>query len=170
MRKIIAFILFSFVAIGSFNLLPDAVDEDDASIYGEAVPQWSLLSDNTTAAVYNAVPEQCNKDCLHTASMYTIVPENVLSQRILAMERTMMTEYGIHYGDLVLIEGTGYYDGIWQVQDTMNKRFAGQHRIDLCVPQNIRHGKWSDIKIYLPANDAAKEKAREELDRHLRNI
>ena len=111
-------------------------------------PCWELISDRTTATVYNAVPSQCNEDCLHTASMYTIVPENIEKERILAMERTMMAEFDIHYGDTVLVSGTGRYDGLWQVQDTMNKRFAGQHKIDFLVPQYIRHGKWEAVKIY----------------------
>lgn len=109
---------------------------------------WQLISETTTATVYNAVPSQCNKDCLHTASMYTIIPEKIAEQRILAMERTMMHSFGIAYGDSVLVEGAGRYDGIWQVQDTMNKRFAGQHKIDFLVPNHIRHGKWRNVKVY----------------------
>ena len=117
-------------------------------------PEWELISSTTTATVYNAVPSQCNADYLHTASMYTIVPENIVSDRILAMERTMMAEFGISYGDIVLIEGAGTYDGLWQIQDTMNKRFAGQHKIDFLVPSNIRHGKWTNVRVYKKTNDS----------------
>ena len=113
------------------------------------ISEWTLISDRTLATVYNAVPEQCNGDCLRTASLFRINPDTIESDRIMAMERTMMREYGIQYGDKVRIEGTGKYDGEWQVQDTMNRRFAGQHRIDLLVPSNIRHGKWTNIKVYI---------------------
>ena len=109
---------------------------------------WELISMTTTATVYNAVPSQCNDDCLHTASMYTIIPEKIEQDRILAMERTMMARCGISYGDLVLISGAGRYDGVWQVQDTMNKRFAGKDKIDFLVPRHIRHGKWKNVKVY----------------------
>lgn len=111
-------------------------------------PEWTLVSETTTATVYNAVPSQCNEDPMHTASMYEIIPERIETDRILAMERTMMAEFGIRYGDCVLIQGAGRYDGIWQVQDTMNKRFAGQHKIDFLVPNHIRHGKWRNVKVY----------------------
>lgn len=111
-------------------------------------PEWALVSETTTATVYNAVPSQCNEDPMHTASMFEIIPERIENDRILAMERTMMAEFGIHYGDCVLIQGAGCYDGIWQVQDTMNKRFAGQHKIDFLVPNHIRHGKWKNVKVY----------------------
>ena len=113
-----------------------------------SAPQWVLISDKTTATVYNAVPSQCNEDCLHTASMYVINPETIEKDRILAMERTMMSQFGIAYGDSVRVEGAGKYDGVWQVQDTMNKRFRGQHKIDFLVPDNIRHGKWTAVKVY----------------------
>lgn len=109
---------------------------------------WNLIADDVTATVYNAVPSQCNDDPVHTASMFRLDLDNVESHRIIAMERTMMAEYGISYGDTVLVTGTGRYDGLWQVQDTMNKRFAGQHKIDFLVPKHIRHGKWQNIRVY----------------------
>lgn len=109
---------------------------------------WDLLADDVTATVYNAVPEQCNADFMHTASMFEIDTADVLSHRIIAMERTMMAEYGVRYGDVVRIEGTDVWDGEWQVQDTMNRRFAGMHKIDILVPKNIRHGKWHNVKVF----------------------
>ncbi|MBR6517652.1 MAG: hypothetical protein IKT40_12545 [Bacilli bacterium] len=109
---------------------------------------WKLVDDKTIATVYNAVPSQCNNDCQHTASMFRLNLNDVLSHRIIAMERTFMQKLGLKYGDVVKIEGTKGYDGVWQIQDTMNKRFAGQHKIDILVPNNIKHGMWNDVKIY----------------------
>ena len=64
------------------------------------------------------------------------------------MERTMMQKYDLHYGDIVKIEGTGKLDGIYQIQDTMNKRFAGQNKIDILVNQDIKYGQWYNVKLY----------------------
>lgn len=138
--SIIAMLMVLLLSTATTLLLrePDSKPDD----------QWVLISEITTATVYNAVPSQCNEDPIHTASMYEIIPERIETERILAMERTMMAEFGIHYGDCVLIQGAGCYDGIWQVQDTMNKRFAGQHKIDFLVPNHIRHGKWKNVKVY----------------------
>lgn len=117
------------------------------------MPLWVVVADDVTATVYNAVPSQCDGDPLHTASMYRIGdPDDVLRHRIVAMERTMMDELGIAYGDIVLVEGAGPLDGVWQVQDTMNRRFRGQHRIDFLVPRAIRHGRWDDVRLSVPAN------------------
>ena len=121
--------------------------------------QWSLIADDFTATVYNAVASQCNADYWHTASMFALDTNDVLSHRIIAMERTMMAEYGISYGDIVRVEGTGVWDGLWQIQDTMNKRFAGQHKIDILVPKHVRKGKWNGVRIYVPANGPAREQA-----------
>jgi hypothetical protein len=107
-----------------------------------------LLSESAVATVYNAVPAQCGDDCLHTASMFEIDPSKVSGYRILAMERTMMARCGVAYGDQVYVEGAGRYDGLWTVEDTMNRRFAGQDRIDFLVPEETRTGRWKDVRVY----------------------
>lgn len=127
---------------------------------GETEPQdsWRLLASDVTATVYNATAAQCNDDCLHTASMMKIHPDRIAAQRILAMERTMMAEYGLSYGAIVRIEGAGACDGVWQLQDTMNRRFAGQHKIDLLVDESVRHGRWTDVTLYVAADAPTAER------------
>lgn len=114
-------------------------------------PPWVTICDDAVATVYHAVPEECNADVTHTASMRVIDPAgDVAAYRIVAMERTMMAEYGISYGDQVLIQGTGDLDGLWTVEDTMNKRFAGQHRIDFLVPTSRKGGLWHGVSVKVP--------------------
>ena len=57
---------------------------------------WQEVSNDALATVYNAVPGQCNNDVLHTASMFKLNLKDVLSQRVIAMERTFMKELGFH--------------------------------------------------------------------------
>ena len=121
---------------------------------------WAEVSGDALATVYNAVPSQCNNDVLHTASMFKLNLSDVLSQRVIAMERTFMKELGLRYGDVVYVEGTGKWDGPWQIQDTMNKRFAGMHKIDILVPKNIKTGKWNGVKISIPTTDEFREHAK----------
>ena len=108
---------------------------------------WLLISASTTATVYNAVPEQCGDNPTITASGRRIEGD-VFGLRILAMERTMMARHNIHYGDTVLIKGTGLYDGKWVVEDTMSSRYAGQDKIDFLVPADIKLGKWNNVEVY----------------------
>lgn len=114
--------------------------------------EWLLIAVDVEATVYNAVPEQCNDTPAYTASMFKLDLSNVYSHRIIAMERTFMKTLGLKYGDVVKIEGTGIWDGVWQIQDTMNSRFAGKKKIDFLVPENIKLGKWNNVKIYCLVN------------------
>lgn len=112
------------------------------------IEEWILVAENVEATVYNAVPEQCDNDPLYTASMFRLNLNDVYSHKIIAMEKTFMTALGLKYGDVVKVEGTGKWDGVWQIQDTMNSKYAGRKKIDFLVPENIKLGKWDTVKIY----------------------
>lgn len=113
------------------------------------VDPWHLCASDVEATVYNAVAQQCNKDYRHTASMFKLDLANVEAHKIIAMERTFMKKLGLVYGDVVKLSGVGKYDGVYQIQDTMNKRFTGQHKIDILVDKTVKRGKWNDVKIYI---------------------
>lgn len=132
--------------------------------------KWKLLTspkgakaNDVVATVYNAVPAQCNNDVIHTASMHKLNLDHIEDEHVIAMERTMMKEFGLKYGDVVKIEGAGQYDGVWRIEDTMNKRFAGQHKIDILVPKNIRTGLWKNVKIYVPENAETETAAKQSI-------
>ena len=131
-----------------------AEKEQEMQMYAEVQKSWDwrLAANDVHATVYNAEPSQCNADCGRTASMFRLNLNNVLSHRIIAMERTFMASLGLKYGDIVLLEGVGEYDGVWQIQDTMNKRFAGQKKIDLLVPKSDGLNQWKGVKLYILNN------------------
>lgn len=118
-------------------------DEDE-----EIKPEWKLLCNDSEITVYHAKESQCNSDIQHTASMFKLNLKDPESHKIVAMERTMMKQYGLHYGDLIKIEGTNSRDGVYQIQDTMNKRFAGKHKIDILINNDSKIGKWNNVKIF----------------------
>lgn len=121
---------------------------DDTTSSEEDNSPWQLACGGAIATVYNAVAGQCNPDYGRTASMFRLNIKNPYSHRIIAIERTMMDKYGLQMGDVVYLEGVGEYDGVWQVQDKMNKRFAGMDKIDLLVNGDTKTGKWDNVKIY----------------------
>lgn len=125
--------------------------------------EWVPACNDAIVTVYNAKPEQCNKDVKHTASMFNLNLNNVGAHKIVAMERTFMKELNLNYGDVIKIVGTyrGLQDGVYQIQDTMNKRFAGKHKVDILVPDSITHGgTWPDtyatIYVLSDKNDTQK--------------
>ncbi len=96
-----------------------------------------------TATIYHAVEAQTNSDPSHTASMYKLDLSNPYKHRIIAVSRDLLKKFP--YGTMVKIEGTKY-DGIYQVQDTMNKRY--KNRIDILINVEMgRLGKWEGVKI-----------------------
>lgn len=146
-------------ALGAVHAAKEEIEE----VIETKTEKWELIADDVHATVYNAIPQQCNNDITHTASMFRLNLNDVLSHRIIAMERTMMAEFGLKYGDVVKIEGTGRWDGEWQIQDTMNKRFAGQHKIDILVPGNVKSGKWENVKIYKLNNPEEKDEVKSQM-------
>ena len=97
-----------------------------------------------TATLYHAVPEQTNNDNLHTASMFEINPECPGSHRILAVSRDL-EELGFTLGSVVRISQACEMNGIWYIEDRMNKRW--RNKIDFLVNDKIKYGKWYNVKI-----------------------
>lgn len=151
--------LAAITLIGVAKNISQEEKEEAMETAAEAAPadQWELAADDVIVTVYNAVAGQCNNDPSRTASMFRLNMKDVGSHKIMAMERTFMKELGLKYGDVVKLEGTyqGLQDGVYQIQDTMNKRFAGKHKVDILVPNNIKFGgtaKGTTAKIYTLKN------------------
>lgn len=124
------------------NVAAQAVSTDKCPADSINMSDWRRISNEAIVTVYNAKPEQCNADVQHTASMFKLdlnAPEN---HKIVALERTFMQKNGIKFGDLIMIKGTyrGRQDGVYQVQDLMNKRFAGMDKVDILVNDSIKYG------------------------------
>ena len=114
----------------------------DAVANKAPIEEWKPICNDAVITVYNAKPEQCNNDVENTASMFHLNLNDVGSHRIVALERSFMKEFNLKFGDVIKIVGThkGLQDGVYQIQDVMNKRFVGQHKVDVLVPDSITHG------------------------------
>lgn len=123
-------------------------EEEDTK---EISPEWEQVCNDVEATIYHATKAQCNNQPNITASLFQLDMTNPQGHKIIAMERTMMKQYNLNYGDIVKISGTKL-DGIYQIQDTMNKRFKGKHKIDILVNKDIKFGKWQNVKLYKLTN------------------
>jgi len=99
-----------------------------------------------TATVYNADPSQTDDTPFITASGAVIEQCCPGDHRWIAVSRDLEAE-GFVFGARVRITGTDGYDGIWVVQDRMNRRY--QNSIDLLVDYNITLGKWYNVELEL---------------------
>lgn len=119
---------------------------------------WKLVSSSVEATVYNATPAQCKADISTTASNFILDLKEPEKHRIIAIERTMMDKYGLHMGDVVKVEGTDKYDGLWRIEDKMNARFKGMDKIDFLVDYNTIYGYWKNVKLYKLINSQDNKK------------
>ena len=78
-----------------------------------------------TATVYNADPRQCNADYLTTASGKKINESNPQGHRWIAVSRDL-EPLGFTFGTKVLISNAGEMNGVWTVEDRMNKRWTNR--------------------------------------------
>ena len=103
-----------------------------------------MISVLVTATIYHADPKQCNADYLTTASLKTINASNPQGHRWIAVSRDLEA-HGFVFGTEVCVENAGEMDGIWRVEDRMNKRWT--NRIDFLVNKKMRYGKWKNVTI-----------------------
>lgn len=108
-----------------------------------------LLYTLVTATVYNAVPNQTDSTPLITASNKKIDAYNPGKHRWLAVSRDLEA-HGFTFGAEVCVENAGQMNGVWTVEDRMNRRFT--NKIDFLVDNNIVLGKWHNVKITLNKN------------------
>ena len=69
--------------------------------------------------------------------------------KFIAVSRNLLRRFGgfLDYGDFVLLKGTkGHKDGVYQVRDTMNKRFV--NRIDVLESPGKAPYKYANAEIY----------------------
>ncbi|CAN5218888.1 hypothetical protein BH09BAC3_BH09BAC3_26470 [soil metagenome] len=105
-----------------------------------------------TLTVYNPTPGQCDMTPLITASNAKIDTIKLKLQQLrwIALSRNLLKRFkgNFNYGDTVrLFVGDPQIDGLWIIQDTLNKRYTD--RGDLLFDRSIRSmGLWKNVKIY----------------------
>jgi 3D (Asp-Asp-Asp) domain-containing protein len=119
---------------------PDVVVEEKV-VYVEVESEVTYI---VTATVYHAVPEQCDSDCLVTASGARISSaDTAYDHRYLAVSRDLLDVFP--YGTIVEVSGCGELDGVYTVVDTLNKRYKGY--IDILINPDMRGGKWEGVRV-----------------------
>ena len=115
---------------------------------------WELEEDlnmgrhNVTVTMYNPTRGQTDRTPNITADGTRINPNKASSYRYIALSRNLLKRWGgpFDYGDYVVIEGTGYYDGVYQVKDTMSPRFT--NRVDILRSRDSKHFKYTNVTLY----------------------
>lgn len=97
----------------------------------------TLIDILVIATIYHATPSQCNDDYLTTASGMKIeCTDSAYKHRCIAVSRDLLGEFP--YGTEVIVSGCEVeeYNGVWVVNDTMNKRY--RRRVDFLVNPKMK--------------------------------
>ena len=112
-------------------------------IGGRTTPNAEVVVD---ATIYHAVEGQTDSTPLITASGKHINPNNPAGHRWIAVSRDL-EKLGFVFGEKVLVTGAEQMDGVYVVEDRMNKRWT--KRIDFLVNETMKGGKWRGVRIKL---------------------
>ena len=112
--------------------------------YGEC---FELQEFDVTVTTYNPTRSQTDSTPNQTADGTIIKPWKATQYRYVALSRDLLSRWGgpFEYGDYIIIEGTGKWDGVYQVRDTMNKRWV--NRIDILESVDVKPYKFTEAKI-----------------------
>jgi len=107
---------------------------------------------DVTVTTYNPTRQQCDSTPNITADGTRINPRKATQYRYVALSRDLLSRWGgpFDYGDYIVIEGTGKWDGVYQVRDTMNPKWV--KRVDI-LTTNSRF-KYTNITMYKYAEDS----------------
>lgn len=109
---------------------------------------FGMTKINVTVTMYNPTREQTDRTPNELADGTKINPKKATSYRYVALSRDLLKRWGgtFDYGDYIAIEGAGKNDGVYQVRDTMNKRFT--NRVDILKTRGSGKFKYDNITMY----------------------
>ena len=111
-------------------------------------PKYRVLE---TLTIYNPISGQCDSSPLVTANNSRIDLDKLSRNEIrwMALSRDLLKRWNgeFNYGDTIQVQaGDPEIDGLWVVNDSMNKRF--KDRGDLLFHRDTRKtGIWKNVKI-----------------------
>ena len=107
----------------------------------------NTISYEVTVTTYNPTVAQCDNTPNITADGTRIKPWKATQYRYVALSRDLLSRWGgpFDYGDYIVIEGTGKWDGVYQVRDTMNPKWV--KRVDILKTPGTKQFKYTDITM-----------------------
>ena len=136
------FVIFHY----SNNIIDDLYNEINILQNNGYCECLELQEFDVTVTTYNPTRSQTDSTPNQTADGTIIKPWKATQYRYVALSRDLIARWGgpFEYGDYVVIEGTGSWDGVYQVRDTMNPKWT--NRVDI-LTTNSRF-KYENITMY----------------------
>jgi 3D (Asp-Asp-Asp) domain-containing protein len=127
-------IIFGIILIPKTTKVNTSVDTEITKIDDEVTEEFKKI---VTLTTYTVDASQTDSTPLITASGYKLDSVNPRRHRIIAISRDLKRKFG--FGEKVILENAGKYNGVWYVHDLMNKRF--RNKVDILINPDGRHTK-----------------------------
>jgi 3D (Asp-Asp-Asp) domain-containing protein len=125
--------------------LQSLVDENKR--LAEKLDEYETEGMHVTVTMYHPVREQTDSTPNILADGTRIKTDKASNYKFIAVSRNLLKRWGgwLDYGDFILLKGTNGKDGVYQVRDTMNKRWV--NRIDILESPGTNPYKFETAKI-----------------------
>jgi 3D (Asp-Asp-Asp) domain-containing protein len=127
-------VVFAIVFVPKATSTSTSVDTEISKIDDEVTEEFKKI---VTLTTYTIDPSETDSTPLITASGYKLDSVNPRRHRIIAISRDLKRKFG--FGEKVILENAGKYNGVWYVHDLMNKRF--RNKVDILINPDSRHTK-----------------------------
>ena len=146
-------LLNGFVSVNMFKqqsgFYSDEVDKlltDNQKLHTE-LTEFYKFGVEVDVTMYQPIYPQTDKTPNITADGTRIRISKASEYKFVALSRNLLKRWGgpFDYGDFILLKGAEDKDGVYQVRDTMNKRFV--NRIDILETPGTRPYKYSKASM-----------------------
>ena len=128
------------------NIQLQSLRDENKRIRGK-LNKYETEGMNVTVTMYQPVRYQTDSTPNILADGTRIRTQEASDYKFIAVSRNLLKRSGgwLDFGDFVLLKGTHNKDGVYQVRDTMNKRFV--NRIDILESPGVKPYKYEKAKI-----------------------
>jgi 3D (Asp-Asp-Asp) domain-containing protein len=132
MNKLLPLLLLTPIASGSMGVF-----------YKPCGPTSKEEYKVVTLTTYTIERNQTDSNPLETASGYILDKKNPAKHKVIAISRDLKKKF--KFSDSVQVTNAGSYDGVYVVEDIMNRRF--KDRIDILINPNDKGTLLLNVKI-----------------------
>ena len=120
---------------------------DEKQRLSERLNEYETEGMHVTVTMYQPVSYQTDSTPNILADGTRIRTQSASDYKFIAVSRNLLKRWGgwLDFGDFVILKGTDGKDGVYQVRDTMNKRWV--NRIDILESIDVKPYKFEKAKI-----------------------
>ena len=125
-----------------YKSLIEIIKEENVALT-ETLAELKSEGMDVTVTMYQPVRGQTDSTPNILADGTRIKTHEASNYKFIAVSRNLLIRHGgwLDYGDFIFLKGTGGKDGVYQVRDTMNKRWV--NRIDILESIDVKPYKFN---------------------------